>query len=91
MCIAVYDNIQSAKVIRRTKDAKGKLIGKYHKLAYLDTQVCDVAFSNGGIEQYSENLIVENIYSQVDDEGHRYQLLDDIIDNRKPEEEILPP
>jgi hypothetical protein len=85
------EHMQSAKVIRRTKDAEGKLVGKYHRLPYLNTQVYDVAFPDGGIEQYSANVIAENIYSQVDDEGHRYQLLDDIVDHRKTEEATLPP
>ena len=33
--------------------------------------------------EYSANVIAENLYSQVDAEGHRYVLLDSIIDHRK--------
>ena len=80
------DHMQSAKIIRKSKDADGKSIGKYHDLPYLNSQVYDVEFPDGGVEQYSANVIAENIYSQVDDEGHRYQLLDDIIDHRRTEE-----
>ena len=33
---------------------------------------------SGAIQQYSANIIAENLYSQVDEEGHRYQLLEGI-------------
>ena len=43
----------------------------------------DVLFQDGTVSQYSANIIAENIYSQVDEEGRRYQILDHISDHRK--------
>ena len=82
--------MQSARVIRKSKDDDGKLIGNSNKLSYLNAQVYDVATPDGGVEQYSANVIAENIYTQVDDEGYRSQLLDDIIDHRRTDAANLP-
>ena len=49
----------------------------------MNTQVYDVLFPDGGIRQYSANIIAENIFSQVDEEGHKLQLLRHIVSHRK--------
>jgi hypothetical protein len=35
------------------------------------------------IEQYTANVIAENLYSQCDSEGHQFLVLDEIIDHAK--------
>ena len=40
-------------------------------------------FPDGSIFQYAANIIAENIYSQIDKEGYRYQLLECIMDHQK--------
>ena len=42
---------------------------------FLNTLMYDVEFPDGEIREYAANVIMENIYSQVDVEGYRYQLL----------------
>ena len=49
----------------------------------MDTTVYDVMFPDGSVSQYTANVIAESIHSQVDAEGHRYQILDHISDHRK--------
>ena len=39
-------------------------------------------FPDGSTQQYAVNIIAENLYSQVDEDGYRYQLLDSIIDHK---------
>jgi hypothetical protein len=41
-----------------------------------------VEFSDGSRDVYTANLIAENMYSQVDDEGRHFALLSDIIDHK---------
>lgn len=41
----------------------------------------DVMFPDGSVQAYGANIIAENLYSQVDEDGHRYQLLEMIIDH----------
>ena len=54
----------------------------------LNASIYDVIFLDGSIQLYSANTIIYNIYSRVDEEGHRYMLLDDIIDHSKNETAI---
>ena len=76
------DNLEAATVIGRSKDGEGKYIGTYDKNPIVDTTVYDVMFEDGTVSQYSANIIAESIYSQVDEEGFRYQVLDHISDHR---------
>jgi hypothetical protein len=33
--------------------------------------------------EYAANVIAENLYSQVDDEGHHQVMIEDIVDHKK--------
>ena len=39
-------------------------------------------FPDGAVQQYAANIIAENLIGQVDDDGHRYLCLDQILDWR---------
>ena len=39
-------------------------------------------FQDGLVHQYTANTIAENIYSQVSEEGHIYQLMNQIISHK---------
>ena len=80
--------LQAARVIGRSKDANGKTIGLFNANPILNTQVYDVMFPDGSIKQYGANIIAENIFSQVDEYGYRYQLLRNIIDHKKDDTAI---
>ena len=45
----------------------------------LNTRVYDVMFPDGEVQQYSANVIAQSIYDSADEDGYRYQLLDEII------------
>jgi hypothetical protein len=51
----------------------------------LDSRMYVVEWSDGRTEELMANIIAENLFSQMDDEGNRYVLLDDIIDHRNTE------
>ena len=48
----------------------------------LDTRQYAVEFKDGRSESLSANQIAQNLYSQLDEEGNSYLLLEDIIDHR---------
>jgi hypothetical protein len=48
----------------------------------LDTREYKVEFLDGHVESMSANSIAQHLFSQIDEEGHRHVLLDDIIDFR---------
>ena len=65
------------------RDADGRPIGKAHENPLLDTRECEVEIFDGHSEALSSNLIAQNLFSQIDEEGERHVLLDDIIDHRR--------
>ena len=75
--------MQAAKVVGRDTGGYGQPTGEYNRNPILDTRIYDIMFPDGTIQQYAENLIAENIYSQVNEEGYRYIILGEIIDYRK--------
>jgi len=74
--------MQSAQVVGRSKNHEGNTRGTYDKNRYLDTRTYDVMFPDGSVSEYAANIIAESIHSQIDDEGHRYQILDHISDHK---------
>jgi hypothetical protein len=43
----------------------------------------EVKFPGGQTEAFSANIIAENMFSQIDKEGHQSVLLKEIVDHRK--------
>ena len=78
----VDGELEHATVKRRAVGEDGEPIGVAHKNPFLDTRKYEVEFRDGSIEIMSANTIAENLLSQVDEEGHRQLLLDEIIDHR---------
>ena len=60
------EEIRSAKVIGRSKDADGNIVGTYDDNPMLNTLSYNVEFSDGEVREYSANIIAENMYAQVD-------------------------
>ena len=63
------------------KDKNGKLKGIYNKNTILYTRVYDFMFPDVAFCQYAANIIAENMYSQVDSNGHRTLLLKEYTDH----------
>ena len=75
-----------AKVLRRSVDQNGKLIGKLD--GSMKCLVYDVEFSDGAIKKYTANVIAENVLAQVDSSGYYSQLLAGIGNHQKMENAI---
>jgi hypothetical protein len=69
-------------VQRRVKDGDGLPVGRANQNPLLDTREYEVVFPDGATEAYTANLIAENIYSQVDDDGRQFAILSEIVDHR---------
>ena len=82
------DVLQPATVISRKRDESGNPIGRSHINPMLDTRVYNVQFNDGHIEEYAANTIAENIYSQLDSNGERYLIFQEIIDHMKDDTAI---
>eukprot|EP00978_Attheya_sp_CCMP212_P042528 scaffold260524_cov34-Attheya_sp.AAC.1 len=76
------DELEFAKVTKRAKDDEGNSIGRAHTNPLLDSRQYEVQFHNGDTEVLTANIIAEKLLSQVDDEGRRQMMLDEIVDHR---------
>ena len=66
-----------------TKDEHGNIIGTFDTNPLLITMIYDVEFMDGNIREFGGNIIAENMYSQVDNDGYYRSILESIIDFRK--------
>lgn len=70
-------------VIRRRHDQDGKPVGRSDPNPILDTREYIVEFEDGAQQAYAANLIAENLYANVDEEGRHFSVLQEIIDHRR--------
>ena len=75
------DALMHAIVKKRKLDDNGLQIGTYHNNPLLDTRAYEVEYSDGTIKILTANIIAENLLAQVDEEGHRQLLLDEVVDH----------
>ena len=73
--------MQAGTVIGRATDRNGNPIVAYNSISILNTRIYEVMFPGGSVQKFEANIITENMYSQVDEDKHRYMLLDEIIDH----------
>ena len=69
------------RVTKRLRDANGIPIGTAHDTSILDTRMYGVEFMDGEKSSLSANYIAENLFVQIDDDGNRQVLLNEIIDH----------
>ena len=75
-------------VKERKRDHEGNLIGKANENPTLDSRIYVVDFGDGTYSNYSTNVLMENLYSQIDDEGRQYALMVGIIDHEKSDDAV---
>ena len=71
------------KVIKGVKGNDGKAIVPHHDNPLVDTSEYKIELENGSSAQYTANFIAENIFSQADSEGNRYNITSEITDHAK--------
>ena len=77
-----------AKVTGRKKDEDGKPLGKRNQNPMLDSRMYDVEFPDGSTDSFTANIIAENLYAQIDQEGRSYSILKEIMGHRKSEHAV---
>ena len=61
---------QAAKVVGVTSNNEGEKIVEFNHNPILNIKVYGVMFTDGEVHHYEAKTIAENIYSQVDEDGH---------------------
>ena len=72
------------KRVRYDDTSTGK--GGYNSMH--DKSLYEVEYPDGTTEQLSANIIAENVMSQVESEGHHYQVLTEVTDHKKDDSAI---
>ena len=82
------DNLYHATFIQRVigNDGKPLEIGTSNPIT--DTRIYEVYYIYVTVKTLASDVIAENLLSQVDQEGHHYLLIDEIIDHRKTPESV---
>ena len=81
-------NPRYAKVTKRLRDADSIPIGTANENPILDSCMYEVEYQDGTRASVAANYIAENLFAQVDQEGNRHVLLDEIIDYRVNSHEV---
>ena len=74
--------LREATVVQRKRNFDGTLVGTANPNPILDSRQYDVDFGDELYQEYSANVLLENLYSQVDEDGQSSSLLQCIVDHR---------
>mmetsp|Transcript_8647 Transcript_8647/g.12593 ORF Transcript_8647/g.12593 Transcript_8647/m.12593 type:complete len:946 (-) Transcript_8647:1039-3876(-) len=88
LVLPVGEELRRGEVVRRRRDQNGRPVGIRNSNPILDTREYEVIFPDGSSQSYSANVIAENLYSQVDDEGRSYSILQEIVDHEKDDSAV---
>ena len=79
-----YDGeIVTGTVKRRATESDGELRGTANDNPMLDTRMYEVEFGEGQLREYSANVIAENMFAQVEGDGHVSLLFDSIVGHER--------
>ena len=79
------DDMSLGTVTKRKRDRDGNPVGRHNDNPILDSRVYEVEFPDGEVLEYAANVIAENLYSQIDEEGYHQVVFDDILDHKATE------
>jgi hypothetical protein len=79
--VPIGDEIHSGKVVWRNRELDGTVRGRANANSMLDTRTYEIAFPDGRSDEYTANVIAENMYAQCDIKGIHYNLIEGIIDH----------
>ena len=75
-------------VVKWSQGLDGRTIVSSHTNPFFDTREYEIEFTDGTRDKYTTDIIAGDMYVQVDDEVHQFQLLAEIKDHRKYGTEI---
>ena len=75
-------NPKYARVTKQLSDADGVPIKTVNENPILDSRMYEVEYQDGTKSSLAANYIAGNLFAQVDQEGNRHVLLDELIDYR---------
>jgi hypothetical protein len=80
--LSIGDKVHNGKVTGWKRGLDGVARGKTSANPILDTRTYNVEFPYGRSEEYTANIIAENMYAQCDEEGNQFIMLQDIVGHK---------
>ena len=77
------EGLHHTRVKQRAVDQDGRPIRRPSNNPLLDSRRYEVEYLDGTTEVLTANIIAENLLAQVDDQGHRHLMIDEIEYHRK--------
>ena len=77
------DGPEFSRVTKRLKDKEGRSIGIASDNPILDTWMYEVEYAYGHKAAMTANNIANNLFAQVNQDGNRFVLFNEIINHRK--------
>jgi hypothetical protein len=90
MRVPIRGEIRSGKVVRRKRELDGTVRGRANANSMLDTGIYEIQFPDGRSDEYTDNVIAENMHAQCDIEGRQYNLMEGIVDHKTDGNAIEP-
>jgi hypothetical protein len=84
------NNNESARVAKRVKNDDGNPVGIHHNNPILDGREYEVEFPDWSTETYTANVIAENVYAQINAEGHQHVILKEIVGHNTDASALTP-
>ena len=76
-------------VKERHTNTNGEVIGQFDVNPLLNNIIYDVEFADGTIKAYAANVIAQNMYAAMSDDGKCRQVIESILDHRT-DQDVLP-
>jgi hypothetical protein len=80
--VPIGDEICTGKVVRRKRELDGTVRGQSHTNSMLDTITYEIEFRYGRMDNYTDNVIAEKMYTQGYAKVRKYNLMEGIIDHK---------
>ena len=77
-------------VVNRKRDSAGRHIGRGNVNPIMETRIFTVKFGEDEYYDYSANVILEDLYDQVDDQANSYSILKGILQHNKSSNALEP-
>jgi hypothetical protein len=81
--VPIGGEIRSGKVTRRKRELDGTWKGPANVKPMLDSRTYETEFPDGRSDEYTANVISENMYAQCDTEGKQFNIMNCITDHKK--------
>jgi hypothetical protein len=88
--VPIGDEIRYGKVVRLERELDGTVRGRSKYNSMLDTRTYEIESPDGRSDEYTANVIAENMYDQCDIEGIQHNLMEGIIDHKTDVHAIEP-